>query len=153
MVLAGDFADLLRGLAFAGMRKGEAAQIEWRDIDFKAGEIIVRGDPETGTKNWTVRRVPLIADARALFEQMREQRSDEPAMAKVFRVREAQKAIDNAAKKLGITRIVHYDLRHFFATACIEAGVDIPTIAHWLGHKDGGVLAVKFQEVVHVTGS
>ena len=37
----------------------------------QAGEIVVRGDPETGTKNWTVRRVPMIPDARALFERMR----------------------------------------------------------------------------------
>ena len=59
-----DCADLLRGLAFIGCRKGEAAQIEWRDVDFEAGEIVVRGDPETGTKNWTVRRVPMIPDAR-----------------------------------------------------------------------------------------
>ena len=33
-------------------RKGEAGQIEWRDVDFEAGEIVVRGDPETATKNW-----------------------------------------------------------------------------------------------------
>jgi integrase len=66
-----DCADLLRGLAFTGCRKSEAGQITWRDLDFEAGEIVVRGDPETGTKNWTVRRVPLIPDARALFERMR----------------------------------------------------------------------------------
>ena len=29
------------------------------------------------------------------------------------------------------------------AHACIESGVDIPTISRWLGHKDGGVLAMK----------
>ena len=85
-----------------------------------------------GTKNWTNRRVPLIADARAPLERIREKRADEPATAKVFRVREAQKSIDNTAKKLGIMRIVHHDLRHLFATACIEAGINIPTIAHWL---------------------
>lgn len=30
-----------------------------------------------------------------------------------------------------------------FATTCIEAGVDIPTVSRWLGHKDGGALAMK----------
>src|SRR5437867_382878 len=113
-----DCADLLRGLAFIGCRKGEAAQIEWRDVDFEAGEIVVRGDPETGTKNWTVRRVPMIPDARALFERMRGKRASEPLTQKVFRVREAQRAIDRAARKLGMTRIVHHDLRHLFATIC-----------------------------------
>lgn len=138
-----DCADFLRGLAFTGVRRGEAAAIEWRDVNFEAGEIVVRGDAETGTKNWTIRRVPMIPDARALFERMRGERSEEPASAKVFRVREAQKAIDHAASKVGTARIVHHDLRHLFATICIESGVDIPTVSRWLGHKDGGALAMK----------
>src|SRR4029450_326457 len=64
-------ADFASGLAVTGMRKGEANALEWRDVDFEAGEIAVRGDAETGTKNWELRRVPLIPDARALFERMR----------------------------------------------------------------------------------
>jgi integrase len=138
-----DCADFLRGLAFTGCRKGEAAQIEWRDVDLEAGEIVVRGDPETGTKNWTVRRVPMIPDARTLFARMRDERPSEPLSEKVFRVREAQKAINSAAWKVGMERIVHHDLRHLFATICIESGVDIPTVSRWLGHKDGGALAMK----------
>src|SRR5215467_1513287 len=72
-----DCADFLRGLAFTGCRKGEAGQIEWRDVDFDAGEIVVRGDPETATKNWTVRRVPLIPEAREMFGRMRAERANE----------------------------------------------------------------------------
>jgi hypothetical protein len=30
-----------------------------------------------------------------------------------------------------------------FATCCIESGVAVPTVARWLGHKDGGALAMK----------
>ncbi len=138
-----DCADLLRGLAFTGCRKGEAAAIEWRDLDFAAGEIVVRGDAATGTKNWTVRRVPMIPDARALFERMRSERADERLNAKVFRVNEAQNAINSAVRKLSLPRITHHDLRHLFATASIESGVDIPTVSRWLGHKDGGALAMK----------
>ena len=138
-----DCADFLRGLAFTGCRKGEANQITWRDMDFDAGEIVVRGDPETATKNWTVRRVPLIPDGHALFERMRNERTGEPLDAKVFRVGECQKALDRACKKVGADRITHHDLRHLFATRCIESGVDIPTVSRWLGHKDGGALAMK----------
>jgi integrase len=138
-----DCADFISGLAFTGCRKSEAAQIEWQDVEFQTGEIVVRGDPVTATKNWTVRRVPIIPDAFTLFTQMRAERSSEPSTAKVFRVREAQKAIDHAAKKIGMARITHHDLRHLFATICIESGVDIPTVSRWLGHKDGGALAMK----------
>jgi integrase len=136
-------ADFAAGLAFTGCRVGEAREIAWRDVDFQAGEIIIRGDPETGTKNWELRRVPLIPDARALFQRMRSERADEPLDAKVFAVRECQKALDRACKKVGTDRITHHDLRHLFATRCIESGVDVPTTSRWLGHRDGGSLLMK----------
>jgi integrase len=109
----------------------------------KIHQVVVRGDAETGTKNWTIRRVPMIPDARSLFQQMHSERSDEPLNEKVFRVNECQKALDRACKKVGAERITHHDLRHLFATRCIESGVDIPTVSRWLGHKDGGALAMK----------
>jgi integrase len=136
-------ADLAAGLAFTGCRIGEAREIAWRDIDFQTGEIVVRGDATTGTKNCELRRVPLIPDARALFGRMRNERVGEPLETKLFRVRECQKSLDRACKKVGTDRITHHDLRHLFATRCIESGVDIPTVSRWLGHKDGGALAMK----------
>ncbi len=136
-------ADFAEGLAFTGCRRGEANEIEWRDLEVDAGVLVVRGDSATGTKNWEVRRVPLIADAQALFRRMRSERPNEPLEAKVFRVRECQKALDRACKKVGADRITHHDLRHLFATRCIESGVDIPTVSRWLGHKDGGALLMK----------
>jgi integrase len=136
-------ADFAAGLAFTGCRLGEACEIEWRDFDFEKGELVVRDNAVTGTKNWELRRVPLIPDARALFKRMRSERVDEPLDAKVFLVRECQKSLDRACKKIGTNRIVHHDLRHLFATRCIESGVDIPTVSRWLGHKDGGALAMK----------
>lgn len=138
-----DCANLVRFLAFGGFRKSEAAMITWGDCDFEKGEIIVRGDPETGTKNWSIRRVPMIPDMLELLQRLRRERSDEPASQTVMRVRECQVAIDSACKKLNIVRITHHDLRHLFATLCIESGVDIPTVSRWLGHKDGGALAMK----------
>jgi integrase len=138
-----DCADLVRFLAFSGLRKGEAATVTWADCDMTKGELIVRGDPETGTKNWTIRRVPMIPAMRELLETIRERRGDVKPSEPIMRVRECQKAIDNAAKKIGMDRITHHDLRHLFATQCIEAGVDIPTVSRWLGHKDGGALAMK----------
>ncbi|MDQ2867403.1 MAG: tyrosine-type recombinase/integrase [Verrucomicrobiota bacterium] len=138
-----DCGDFVEGLAVTGIRKRDASELEWRDLDFAAGEIVVRGDPETATKNWTVYRVPMIDLARRLFERMRSERLEESPTEKVFRVQEAQKAIDSACRKLGIERITHHDMRHLFATVCIESGVDIPTVSRWLNHKDGGVLAMK----------
>ena len=136
-------ADLVRFLAFGGFRKSEAANITWADCDLKKKEIIVRGDPETGTKNWSIRRVPMIPDMIQLLKKLRGQRPDEPADHRVMVVRECQQAMNRAAKTVGMARITHHDLRHLFATLCIESGVDIPTVSRWLGHKDGGALAMK----------
>lgn len=136
-------AELVRFLAFGGFRKSEAANITWADCDFDKGEIIVRGDPVTGTKNWTVRRVPMIPDMRKLLERLKSENPDALPSHPVMRVHECQKAMDRAAKAVGMERITHHDLRHLFATLCIESGVDIPTVSRWLGHKDGGALAMK----------
>jgi integrase len=138
-----DCASLVRFLAFGGFRKSEAANITWADCDFEKREIVVRGDPETGTKNWSIRRVPMIPEMRQLLHGLRQQRVDEPATAPVMRVRNCLGAINSACRKLGIARFTHHDLRHLFATRCIESGVDIPTVSRWLGHKDGGALAMK----------
>ncbi len=136
--------DLTEFLAYSGCRKGEAARVHGRDCDFTKGEIVISGDPVTGTKNWEIRRIPMIADMRRLLERIRSGRKEEEWMnTTVMGVRECQKAIDTACKKLGLARITHHDLRHLFATRCIESGVDIPTVSRWLGHKDGGALAMK----------
>jgi integrase len=136
-------ADLVEFMAFGGFRKGEAANVTWADCDFVKGEIVVRGDPETGTKNSEIRRVPMIPDMRKLLERLKQQRNGETASDHVMRVKECQGAITRACRALSIKRFTHHDLRHLFATRCIESGVDIPTVSRWLGHKDGGALAMK----------
>lgn len=138
-----DCADLLRFLSFGGFRLGEAKHISWRDCDFKREEIIVRGDPEEGTKNSQIRRVPMIGEMRQLLERLKEAAGEPDSDAKVMRVQECQQAMNTATTKLGLTHLTHHDLRHLFATRCIESGVDIPTVSRWLGHKDGGALAMK----------
>src|SRR5438552_6245797 len=138
-----DCADLVRLLAYGGFRLGEARNITWAGCDFDRGEIIVRGDPEEGTKNSEVRRVPMIGEMKALLERLRNDRRKELGTASVMKVGECQIAMDTAAKKVGIAHLTHHDLRHLFATRCIESGVEIPTVSRWLGHKDGGVLAMK----------
>jgi integrase len=136
-------AELARFLAFGGFRISEARNVTWANCDFEKGEIIVRGDLETGTKNWSVRRVPMIPDMKLLLERLRKECPDAQPGAPVMRVKECQQAMDRAAKAIGMERITHHDLRHLFATRCIESGVDIPTVARWLGHKDGGSLACR----------
>jgi integrase len=138
-----DAADLIEFLAYGGYRKAEAKNICWSDCNFEKGEILVRGDEKTGTKNWTVRTVPMIPGMRKLLERLKAERPGEPADAKIMQVSKCSASLRHACKRLGIPHITHHDLRHLFATTCIESGVDIPTVSRWLGHKDGGALAMK----------
>jgi len=138
-------ANLVRFLAYGGFRLGEAKNITWRDCDFKKGKITVYGG-QGGLKGRAAgecRIVPMIPEMRILLENLRSRRSKEAETKKVMQVFECQKAMTSAASKVKMDRITHHDLRHLFATRCIESGVDIPTVSRWLGHKDGGALAMR----------
>lgn len=137
-------ANLMRFLAFGGFRKSEAKRVTWADCDFEKGQISVKGDPETGTKNWETRNVPMIPEMKLLLEKLRKERPDAKPTDPVMLVAECQGALNSSCKAVGVKRITHHDLRHLFATQVIESGVDIPTLSKWLGHKDGGAVAMKF---------
>jgi integrase len=136
-------ADLVEFLAYTGLRTSEAKWVRWNHCDFDRGEILVVGDPVQATKNGETRRVPMNAACRDLLARIGNERGKESGLDPVMRVHEAQKALDRALGQLGMKRFTHHDLRHYFATICIESGVDVPTVAKWLGHKDGGALAMK----------
>lgn len=138
-----DCANLVKFLAYSGVRISEAKFVTWADANLGRRELHVRGDPETATKNGETRYVPMIPELEQMLTQLRKERSDEPASATIMRVFECQNSMTHAAEKVGMKRITHHDLRHLFATICIESGVDIPTVSRWLGHKDGGALCMK----------
>lgn len=134
-------ANFIGFLAFSGMRVGEARMVCWKDVreDF----IRVRGGEE-GTKNRRERDVPIITRLSETLERMRlfppdSIRPDRPP----FTLGSPRWALASACQRLGVDRLRVHDLRHFFATWCIQSGVDIPTVAGWLGHTDGGVLLMK----------
>ncbi|HKP04992.1 MAG TPA: site-specific integrase [Chthoniobacterales bacterium] len=136
-------ADLIRFLAFSGCRLGEAQQVQWRDVDWEKSELIIRGDLKTGTKNWGIRRVSMIPELDLMLRDWRQRRFGETPETAVLCVKECQRSLDRACKTLCIQKITHHDLRHLFATMAIESGIDIPTVARLLGHRDGGALAMR----------
>jgi integrase len=116
--------------------RSEALWVNWEDIDWQRKEVIVRGHPETGTKNGEIRRVPIIIDMENLLKLLQ---AGQPRTGPILEVRRCHEARARACKENGIPRLTHHDFRHLFATRCIESGVDIPTVSHCLGHKDGGL--------------
>ncbi len=135
-------ADLVRFLAFSGCRLSEARHVTWADVDLKQGHLWVENAKQRLTSLSTSRRkVPIIADMRDLLQRL--QNSNPSPTEPVCRVHECQKSMTRACRELNLPRLTHHDLRHLFATRCIESGVDVPTVSRWLGHRDGGALAMK----------
>ncbi len=137
--LSPEGAVLVQFLAYSGCRIDEARHIKWGDI--LKEEILVKGDPITHTKNSEVRRVPIIQPMRELLDAIWPAKLDPDQP--VLKSDTCRKGLSHACEAAGCSRITHHDLRHLFATRCIESGVDIPTVSRWLGHKDGGALAMK----------
>jgi integrase len=135
-------------LAYTGCRLDESRWVLWEHVDRKLGGVEILGDPETSTKSTALRRVPIIRPLAALPDELERNprilRTKERRQGNfVLAVTEYQKAIDRACDKLNIQSFTHHDLRYLFATGWVESGVDIPTVSRWLGHQDGGALAMR----------
>jgi integrase len=85
----------------------------------------------------------MIGEMRDLLTRLSSERSTEDPSQPVLKVKEAQGFITSACRKLGIPRFTTHALHHLFGTACLESGVDVRTVAAWLGHKDNGALLLK----------
>ena len=143
-------ADFCRFLMMSGARLGEVPLTLWQLVLWERRLVNLPGfKSET-----SARFIPLFPELAALLRKVQERRKSAARFhpeGKAFldptdpilRIKECQKTIDAACKRVGMQRITHHDFRHIFATTCIESGVDIPTVAGWLGHNDGGVLAMK----------
>jgi len=134
-------ADLVELLAYSGCRIAEATALTWANVDFNAGTLEVRGGVD-GTKNHEVRTIPITDALRGLLLRLQVERKPKPS-DRIMPIDRAHTCLRTASRRLGYPLFSHHDFRHFFATTCIEAGVDVPTVSRWLGHKDGGALAMR----------
>jgi integrase len=93
------------------------------------------------------RVIPMIPKLREFLLTLQAKRRKSKPTDRLFTIDSARKALQTACAKLWgkgrENRFTHHDFRHLFATTCIESGVDIPTVSRWLGHKDGGALAMR----------
>ena len=134
-------ADLVELLAYSGCRIAEAGALTWADVDFDRGTLTITGG-ERGTKNHDQRTIPMTDALRALLLRLRDERQQKPS-DRISPTGKAKTCLTTACRRLNYPLFTHHDFRHFFATTCIESGVDIPTVSRWLGHKDGGALAMR----------
>ena len=142
-------ADYLRFLAFSGAREQEALRIKWSDVDFERERVTIGADQLS--KNWESRTVEFNPQLGALLQEMRRRRA--PDCAWLFpsphrgprdeHARSFRESLKIARRGAGLEWVGFHDLRHYFCSMCVMAGIDFMTIATWLGHKDGGILVGK----------
>jgi integrase/recombinase XerD len=134
-----DFA-ILTMLVRLGMRSGEVARLELDDVDWRAGEIVVRG------KGNRVERLPLPADVgEAIVDYVRDGRPAGFVGRAVFvRVKAPCRALTpggvtqvvvSAGKRAGIGEVTAHRLRHTAATELLREGAPLVEIGELLRHR------------------
>jgi len=142
-------ADYLRFLAFSGAREKEALRIKWADVNFERERVTIGADRLT--KNWESRTVEFNPQLGALLRELHARRAPDcswlfPSPRRGPRdehARSFRESLKIARKAAALEWIGFHDLRHYFCSVCVMAGIDFMTIATWLGHKDGGILVGK----------
>jgi integrase len=135
-----DAADWVELVAYTGMRAEEACAACWEHIDLVNNVLTVTGNA-TGTKNRRERHIPITERLRVLLRRI--QRRTGATTGRIVSVDRPIKIIRRGCAAIGIPNMRRKDFRHLFATRCIESGIDAPTVAKWLGHQDGGSLALR----------
>lgn len=140
-----------------GIRRGECCGLQWSDINWKTGEILISGSlgstTEDGiyrdtTKNRQNRTVNVPPTAIELLRQLRIEQAQKAISIWVFTQDGTTKPMhpdtpdshmSRFGKKYGIDHLHPHKLRHTFASIAITNGADVVSISEILGHTDTAI--------------
>ena len=132
-----DFA-VLTVLIRLGLRAGEVARLELGDIDWRAGEVTIRG------KGRREERLPLPVDVGdALVAWLRRGRPDCECANVITRVRAPHRGLSSggvsaivraACTRAGLAEVNAHRLRHTAATGMLRAGAGLAEVGQVLRH-------------------
>lgn len=140
-----DYAIILLLLRL-GLRAGEAAALRLDDINWRAGELVVRG------KGNTTERLPLPADVGAALagylQHGRQQRRErEVFLRRLAPIRGLapegiSEVVRAASERAGIGSFGAHRLRHTAATSMLNAGASLTDVAQVLRHRNVATTAI-----------
>jgi integrase len=150
---AGDDGDVVRLLAYTGLRFGEMAALRVRRVDFLRKRLTIAesatevgGRIEFGTpKTHQQRTVPLPAALakplarRCEGKQPHDLLVNTPA-GTVLRLRNWRRVVfDPAAKAAGLADVTPHDLRHTAASLAVSSGATVKSVQRMLGHASAAM--------------
>jgi integrase/recombinase XerD len=138
---------ILTVLARLGLRAGEVSSLSLEDIDWRAGELIVRG------KGNRSERLPLPHDVgEAIVAYLRDARPATALDRAVFvRVRAPHHRLSSggvtfvvkaAAQRAGLGLVHAHRLRHTAASEMLRCGATFPEVGRVLRHRHGATTAI-----------
>ena len=148
---------LVHVLIDTGIRRGECCALQWRDIDFKTGEITISKNlcytPKAGVyldtpKGDQKRQVYVGADTLSLLKRLREEQAAKAISQYVFTQEKSSQPMHPQSPtryfkkfgdRYGIEDFHPHKLRHTFASVAITSGADVASVSEALGHSDKAV--------------
>jgi excisionase family DNA binding protein len=119
---------------YSGLRRKELFQLTWEDVDFKNRKLFIRE-----TKTLKNRYVPMNDTVCGELKGLHQSRKGQdlvfvnPKTGKAYV--DIRRSFYGACRRARIKNLLLLDLRRTFATRLLEAGVDIVTVQHLLGHS------------------
>jgi integrase/recombinase XerD len=141
------FHAVLLMLLRLGLRAGEVAALSLDDVDWRSGEIVVRGkgnhadrlplptDVGAAIAAYLRRGRPTTAQGRSVFVRAKAPREGVTAQAVTMIVFEA-------GQRAGLGKIHSHRLRHTAATAMVRAGSSLTEVGQVLGHRSVHTTAI-----------
>lgn len=122
-----------RLMANAGLRRAEAQQIRWRDVDRKAGTLNVLSTEHDRTKSGRWRQVPLSKSALTALRALKRTTGDGEHVLPSITGSSLSRVFLSDAKARGLAGSLH-SLRHSYGAHLVMAGVPLRTIQVLMGH-------------------
>lgn len=121
---------VIKFLLLTGVRKREALDMQWTDVDLKTGVWLL-----SENKSGKARRIHLNQDALSIVHQMSKQHRyifANPQTGLAFN--DIRKTFDKVMAIAGIDNMRIHDLRHNFASLAVNSGQSLYVVQHLLGH-------------------
>lgn len=161
---ADDFYELALLELSTGMRRGEICALQWKDLNFRTGELQIRR--QAGYISGTVQVAPLKTNSsrRSLILpepvvqvlHTRKKQSSSPWMfpspsdeSQPCDPRNIYRTMKKILKRAQCKDVRFHDLRHTFATTALENGLDIKTLSVIIGHVSAATTVDVYSHVTN----